>query len=705
VSRRGWRFFFIFFLIGWQAEAAAPAPSGDEDRRTVDMAMVISGGVSLGAYEAGYNWATIRMLSLLRAGDLPVHPVLRSVAGASAGSINALLSAMYWCQDPGEKEHNLIEDNLFFDTWVELGLEDLLVPPDDTENRSTLFSRRVLEKKADAIIRHLYRPLFRDGCEVALGFAVTKAVPIEEEFQRIPIRNQAFSIPLTLKIKKRRAVFENREIPVTDDLFLMQIPGISKERKKIKRLLFASSAFPGAFTQVRMRYRYKGRVGEGYFIDGGVYNNTPLDLAIALDGRTSLFIFVDPDNLRRHKKKRADKKEKPPVGFLKTNLAPLANAADIYQKMFFYQAINRYFRHHPRRRLILSSRFHPLTAGFLEHFGAFLDRNFRLYDYHVGVYDAIFRLAEVLRRMPAYKKIPQTEMMDRLARRLGIDRDPEAKTAYRFFKATEFRKKKIPGANRYGAIYYAFKKGADEKSRYSAKNFKYFLRHLDRRYLPAKPGSFLEYATRDPEQWYRRPLRYVINRITALENYQAEIDPSHEPVAELLNILAWGGSSLVRKKEGWEVQSVHAPKEKKHPGMRRALQFLPKEIAFDAVNGGLSLAYEAGYYADIGWIDGFEFRGSYNFRKKRDGGDFLRLDADLFHEYNEAVTLGFGLSGFGNIERSFFEKENAYGLNAYVEFMEMLRATYVWRHGDDFESHSLYLGIENLPSLIYWLQR
>ena len=58
--------------------------------------MVISGGVSLGAYESGYNWAMIKMLNKVRVNGKLVEPDLRSVAGASAGSINALLSAMYW---------------------------------------------------------------------------------------------------------------------------------------------------------------------------------------------------------------------------------------------------------------------------------------------------------------------------------------------------------------------------------------------------------------------------------------------------------------------------------------------------------------------------------------------------------------------------------------------------------------------------------
>ncbi|MDQ7046421.1 MAG: patatin-like phospholipase family protein, partial [Sulfurovum sp.] len=59
------------------------------ERQKLNFSMVISGGVSLGAYEAGYNWAMIKMLKKAKS----VEPELHSVAGASAGSINALLSA------------------------------------------------------------------------------------------------------------------------------------------------------------------------------------------------------------------------------------------------------------------------------------------------------------------------------------------------------------------------------------------------------------------------------------------------------------------------------------------------------------------------------------------------------------------------------------------------------------------------------------
>ena len=698
---------FLAFLLVIELSAEEKSPEGPV-REQVDLGMVISGGVSLGAYEAGYNWALIRMLARMREVDAPVRPELRDVAGASAGSINALLTAVYWCQDPQRSEENTIEKNLLYNTWVELGIEDLLVPPDDTENRSTLFSRRVLKKKADAIMRHLRKPLFREGCEVALGIAVTKATPIIEEFQGIEIRHQAFSVPLTLKVKKGRLHFENRNVDANAsvDLKYLEIPGVAgNPSKMVPRLLFASSAFPGAFPQVKLPYLYKGKRGSGYFIDGGVYNNTPLDLAIAMDRRVSLFFFLDPASMRGQKRPKKPPPEKPPVGFLSSNLYPLANAADIYQKMFLYQTIDRYFRGRSERRLVLSSRYLPLTAGFLEHFGAFIDRNFRLYDYHVGVYDAIYNLAKALRHRKVFSQMGQRRLMGVLAKYLGVQRSREALTAFRVFSAIEFGDKRVPRTNRYAAIYYAFRPGVREEDRYSAKNFRYFLRHLKLRYLPHRPDSIFASMVRDPDRWYKRPLRYVINRVTALENYHAEVDPSYRPVAEILNSVAWGAATLVRDKEGWEFQKINAPKEKRHAGMREALKLLPKGIAFDTVNGGMSLAYEASYYKDLGWIDGFSFRGSYNFQDREGGGDFVRLDADIFHAYNDAFTYGFGVSGFGNIERKFWDPDSAYGFNAYVEFMEILRASYVWRKGDEVDNHSFYFGVENLPSLIYWLNR
>ncbi|HWM86108.1 MAG TPA: hypothetical protein VNO33_09725, partial [Kofleriaceae bacterium] len=47
------------------------------------------------------------------------------------------------------------------------------------------------------------------------------------------------------------------------------------------------------------------------------------------------------------------------------------------------------------RQLMLSRRFSPIAGTHIGHFGAFLDRPFRDYDYHAGVYDALWSVAEM----------------------------------------------------------------------------------------------------------------------------------------------------------------------------------------------------------------------------------------------------------------------------------------------------------------------
>ena len=673
-----------------------------EASKTIDFSMVISGGVSLGAYESGYNWAMIKMLSEIKGKNPEIDPRLESVAGASAGSINALLTAVYWCQKESVPFRNSVEDNLFYETWVHLGLEDLIIKGENPHNKSTLFSRKALRDKADKIMEQMSKPIYREGCEIPMAFAVTKVTPIIEEFQGIKIKNQTFSVPLTFKVSNGKAKISNLEMPPST-AFYLSIPGIEKDYTKVTDVLFASSAFPGAFQQVKLRYGYKGKIQSHYFIDGGAYNNIPLQQATELAPEARLFIFMDPSNMRKQPKiKISEEEEKPPVGFLSANLSPLTSAVEIYQQLNLYNAINQYFRNNPRRKLILSSRFHPLTAGYLEHFGAFLDENFRIYDYHVGVYDAIYHLAKRLKNGGRFKEFSQTQLMEHLMKRLNIDKNREALTAYRFFFATEFGLKPEKN-NRYAAIYYAFNLKEPENKRYTNTEFTNFLEKLDMRYLPVKKKSFLAEARKDIKGWAKRPLRNLINRITTLENERAKAYPEYKTIAKAVSIAAWGGSSLIKKKEGWDIFPLNAPRGKGEEAFRTALRFLPSEIAVDTVNGGLSLGYSAYWYKDMGWLNGFEFKPSYNFNE--DSGDFIRMDINAFAEFDDFVKVGAGISGFGNVEGDFYDRDSAFGANIYIDMMDIFRITYVQRHGAIDDNEYFYLGIENIPSLIYWLNR
>jgi len=675
------------------------------EREKIKSSMVISGGVSLGAYESGYNWALIKMISKVRESNKLVEPDLRSIAGASAGAINSALSAMYWCQKDSIPLKNTVDDNLFYDTWVNLDIDDLIIPGKDPENKSTLFSARVLVEKGKKIVEHMQQPIYKKNCEVPLGIAVTKAVPIVENFGDLKMKNQNFSIPLTFKEKNGKAIVENRDMPPSEN-FYISIPNIEKDYSKLIDVLLASSAFPAAFPQVKLDYAYKGKTYSHYFVDGGVYDNVPLDLAVNLDSEASLFFFLDPSNIRKEKiaVQEKEEKEEVPVGFISTNLDPLLGSADIYQSIMLYKAFNKHIRYNPKRSLMHSSRYHPIAGKFLAHFGAFLDLNFRIYDYYVGVYDAIYHLASAFRKRSQYAHMSQVEMMNRLKTALGLDQNPEALAAYDLLLNTEFNHRVPKTIDRFSAIYNAFNLKKADVNRYDMDEFKTFISKLDLKYLEKTSGvDRIAYVKEDIDNWYRRPLTRILARVATLENIRTEVYPDNAPVSAGVSAGIWAGNAFIKEKRGLKILPFDVPEDEDKKGLRTVLRLLPNDFAIDTVNGGLGLGYNAIYYTKSDVIDGIEGKVSYIFTN--DAPDFARGDLGIFKEYNDAVKFGVGASFFGDMEGSFYKEDTAYGFNTYIDIMDILRVTYVRRGGEIQDNDYLYFGIQNVPSLIYWLNR
>ena len=695
----------IFLLTVLSHTLFALSNEGNTSRKQINFSIIISGGVSLGAYEAGYNWAVIKMLTSIKNNSEFVEPNLKSIAGTSAGSINALLSAMYWCQKDTVSLHNKIDDNLFYETWVKLGVEDLLINGKDKTNKSSLFTRKGLEKKAEKIIEHLKKPLFKTGCEVPLAIAITKVKPIIENVHGIKIKNQNFSVPLNFKVQNGIGIVENKNLTSNGD-FYISIPNIENDGHKLINLLFASGAFPGAFQQIKLDYAYNGIKHSNYFIDGGLYNNVPLDLAIALDKNTSTFFFIDPSNMRKEKEVYSiDEKEEIPLGFIGTNFSPIFSSFDIMQSMKLYEAINQNFRGDSNKNLVLSSRFHPLTGKYLGHFGAFLDENFRTYDYYVGVYDAIYHIAAAFKKYHAdkFSNLSQIEIMNYLKTTLGIDNNPEALATYKLFLSTEFYGLKPKTKDRFSAIYNAFNTTKNDNTRYDNDDFKIFISKLDLRYLKVQEKGFLQYAKKNIDNWYKRPLRFIINRITSIENDRANVYKNHLPVSTLTNLSAWAASTFVKEKTGFQFLPMDVPQDNGKENLRTALSFIPGEIATDLSNGGTSLGYTSLYYKDMDYLSGFEAKASYVVADKTT--NFVRVDVNAFKENSDFMKFGGGVSFFGDMEGSFYKRNSAYGLNTYLDIIDIFRLTYVYRYGDNVDHSYLYLGIENIPSLIYWLNR
>ena len=673
------------------------------ERQKVEASLVISGGVSLGAYESGYNWALINMLKREKATSNVVDPELRSVAGASAGSINALLSAMYWCQEDSVPLKNSVEDNLFYETWVHLGIEDLAILGEDPNNKSSLFTQDGLRKKGDKIIEHLKQPIYKKNCEVPLGVAVTKATPIVEKVSGINIKNQNFSVPLVFKEKNGQGIVENKTMPPSPT-FYISIPGIEKDRHKLVNLLLASGAFPAAFQQVKLDYEYKGKNYSHYFVDGGLYDNVPLDLAIALDDKGEYFFFMDPANMRKEKVTvEKEKKEELPVGFITPNLMPIFSSFDIMQSMKLYQAINKNFRGNSDKTLVLSSRYHPIAGEFLGHFGAFLDINFRVYDYYVGVYDAIYHVAATYIRKNRHAPMNQIQLMNYLKTVLGLDKNPEALAAYTLFLNTEFYHTKPKTTDRFSTIYNAFNLTKPDADRYSNEDFKAFLSKLDMNYLEEGKHSYIKYAKSNIDNWYKRPLRHVIARIAILENDRARAGKGATYAVET-DVGAWASTSFLKEKRGFEFLPLNVPEDEGKESFRTALRLLPGELASDLTNGGLSFGYYALYHMDNkDIVSGVEGKASYVAISNQT--DFIRGDLSLYKEYDDFLKVGLGASFFGNVSGSFYKSDSAYGFNTYVDLMDIFRVSYVRRNGDEFKNGHFYFGFQNIPSLIYWLKR
>ncbi|MBS2020859.1 MAG: hypothetical protein JST92_00490, partial [Deltaproteobacteria bacterium] len=79
------------------------------------IALTLSGGVSLGAYEAGLTWSLVQFLRIPETDDRPAGNLV-AVTGASAGGLNTVLAAALWCEAPDEPGDAEVEHNLLHDT-------------------------------------------------------------------------------------------------------------------------------------------------------------------------------------------------------------------------------------------------------------------------------------------------------------------------------------------------------------------------------------------------------------------------------------------------------------------------------------------------------------------------------------------------------------------------------------------------------------
>ncbi len=365
---------FAVLMVALVAASGPKALSPKQARRQRQMdpiVLTISGGVSLGAYEAGFDWTLVRFMKMAeRLGGVekfPLRPELVAVTGASAGSINALLSAAVWCESLDEPQDSSVDNNLLRDTWLPIGLDQLL--PDDPSGYfadDALLSRRALISVLDDLRHKIFdrstNRRFMPGCRLPLGLTVTRVAPRERTIGGLSTLTQRFVIPLVFEVTPDGWIRVGPQslLPDRDSseylLRLAETPladlgETSVSSEQIGQAILASSAFPVAFSPRDLctcesacpserivntgtcpgpdpQHPLTGLTCAGpssskeqlklcrwEYVDGGIFDNAPLGLAIdELESwqapaplRPVFYAFMDPD-LRRSQSSTA----KPP---------------------------------------------------------------------------------------------------------------------------------------------------------------------------------------------------------------------------------------------------------------------------------------------------------------------------------------------------------------------------------------------------------
>ena len=417
----------------------------------MELSLVSRGGASLGNWQAGFlyavtEWAKVRPGQ--RSGAGFSDPAFSTVTGASAGAVNGLAAVIEGCQGP-----NLSADeSLYYQAWMNLGLfgrhgePGLLPGPEGGSSALSLFADEAIESALRMAARYAEQARQLPSCGVDFGFVATHIDPtkspvhVRQDGEPILSTNklkEKFTVRVTTPEARPAAAEGGRKLNIVnigpsgarkDDQIYFAGLGHSTEVPLQSLMLGvrASGAFPSAFPPVPLAYTQyvfgpdgsvlpRQRVAT--FIDGGILDNTPVGLAVSLDEwrgefrhpspyleglipmdpRTYLFLEPLVQSWVSGGGDAKDSSEEQ-EGLMSTYLAFAADLlatttdAQLTNTAERFPFVRRETPGWNQPRLSVPRRHMPITGEQFEHFMAFLERDFRIFDFYVGMADAYAHL-------------------------------------------------------------------------------------------------------------------------------------------------------------------------------------------------------------------------------------------------------------------------------------------------------------------------
>jgi predicted acylesterase/phospholipase RssA len=389
------------------AQSDSPATRKPGDDRSV--ALVISGGASLGVYEAGYLYALGEVLK--RQGD-----TLRVATGASAGSGNALLAALSSCTPANDFPTR----DLGYRFWLAQSFDSLYQADSSTAVSAFIATPGLADLRR--LLREVWQRRLPVSCDVSVGIAVTRLIPLDVALtDRLTVPRQL--LYFTIRIRGRGdslpPVITNTVDPASRAprllLPLAPDPGAdnasSQNRDRLLQVIAASGAFPFAFPPVTLGYCIypavdpaacratadtsadtlgtTRRIHHDLFIDGGVFDNIPLGLASTLSRShpQTRFFYIDPD-LRAYPV-AAPRASGSPSDALGQALVIADGFVGQARKTELFALLEGRSAVLDTSRLFIASNRFPQASGFLHNFFGLFEREFRRFDFYLGMYDAL----------------------------------------------------------------------------------------------------------------------------------------------------------------------------------------------------------------------------------------------------------------------------------------------------------------------------
>lgn len=231
----------------------------------INIAVVTTGAVSLGSYEAGVLCELFHILRLPANADKYEVDVL---TGASAGSVNSVIYALAAVYDP-----TLID--FMRKIWVDK-LDILQLMRGRSFSKSSIFSDKVIREIKEEVEKRFS------------NLMSTGAVPANRVKLGLTLANLS-GIPYVVNFKN---IQKGYKLTTFADWYPCELPGNIKNPQDVGKLIdvaTASGAFPFAFPAVNLERRAQDYAntalpqGQSTFdfiyVDGGLFNNEPINRA------------------------------------------------------------------------------------------------------------------------------------------------------------------------------------------------------------------------------------------------------------------------------------------------------------------------------------------------------------------------------------------------------------------------------------------